>query len=73
MIIHGHTLPDKCPNDCPHKGEIDQLLMLSSCFRCPVFLVRGDMLSKSDVHPGLAKGWAEFFRGLNNVSKTKKT
>jgi len=69
LIANKYEFPDKCPNDCPHKGEA--LMQGGYCHRCPIFNCRpfigpdGDeisLLRPEDYREDWAKVWYEWFK-----------
>jgi len=60
MRIAGHTLPDKCPDDCPFSGETYR----GFCKLCPVYRCAGEevLMPPEQYRKDWAKEWARWFR-----------
>jgi len=67
-------VPDRCPENCPYFGDLQKDMMLSDCFRCPVFscqtTVGGiNMISPESYHDESANLWEMFFKNLKDIKQ----
>jgi len=74
MIIAGNELPDRCPENCPHRDSFALYGQNSICGRCPVFCcIPCDddgfcLVEPADYRSDWAKEWAEWFKnGMENA------
>jgi len=61
-------VPDSCPEDCKHYGDMGRYGQGSICFRCPVFNCGGvdPLIDKQYYRDDWAEDWAKFFKGEIN-------
>ena len=68
VVTEEYEIPDKCPEDCPFKPELESFSQGIICMRCPVFCctVPKDgfpLVEKSSFRKDWAKEWAKWFKG----------